>query len=227
MPRPKHNPYAELRPIVALLADLTHDELRDLADMLQSAMAKTAEELPLRKGLPPVGLILSGGWQYRDNPPLYTAPARRELKDAYEAAYDLNNNATWLIVDFARVLCDALAPIKDRKQHDNQPTARGSIEAKYIPRWVSVDDGQPEQRLYGPYLYYRYLATGGDKDKKKKRQKNQYIGAPSLAVLYLATEPGSTERRELEALIIAAHKAGTIEALTKQLVLEDKPKSEE
>src|SRR5688572_23181382 len=89
------DPYAPVRAVLHHLAGLTHDELRDLADMLLADDADDPRRIPPRHGLPPLNpqdghhLILYGGWQYRDEPPLFTSPARTELVDAYESTDDL------------------------------------------------------------------------------------------------------------------------------------------
>lgn len=233
MPRPKKDHFAPLRPIVQMLSRLTHDEARDLADMLQADIEP--DRIPSRKGLPPLDverghpLILEGGWQYRDNPPFYTKPARRELRSAYQSASLLSPEAQWLIIDIARALQIALAPVeKRRRRGDGTPIAEGHIETKIIYRKVWNNDTQEvEKRPYGPYLYYRYWASAGDADRRRETWRSEYIGAQALALLFDQTDAGSEARRELERRIIQAHKTGTIEALTKALGVGDPEKPDE
>lgn len=217
----KHNPFAPVRAVIHLLASLTHDEHRDLADMLTADAASDWRGIPPRHGLPPLdperghALILDGGWQYRDDPPLYTPPARRELHDAYEATEALPPEARALVADVARQIQRALAPVAERRTaQDGTPLAAGTIQAKIIRRKVlNLDTGETEIKSFGPYLYYRYWQSGGNADKRGKRLKNKYIGRQALAQHFDNTPPGSAERRELESRIIAAMHAGTLDTL--------------
>jgi hypothetical protein len=229
MPRKPKDHFAPLRPIVQQLGRLTHDELRDLVDMLQADRAAQDWDIPKRYGLSPVEpnkghpTIIYGGWQYRENPPLFTRESRAEFQATYAAIKEAAPEAQLLLEDVAIQLHHALAPIKERKLRDNSPTAEGSLEVKYIPHYVlNRDTGEREKRLSGPYLYFRYWTTGGDLNKRKRRQKNEYIGVQPLALLYDKTPIGSDERRALEDRIIAAYKAYTIDDLMDELGLKDK-----
>lgn len=228
MSQKKPDAFAPVLAVLPELARLTHDELRDLADMLTADLATDpTDHLPARHGLPPVNpadghsLILHGGWKYRDNPPLYTGAARIELQQAYERADDLPGEARALIRDVARMLQNALAPIGERRRDDTgQPLARGNIQTKIIRRKVlNIDTGEIEVKAFGSYLYYRYHASGGDADRQGKRLKNKYIGLPALAQLFDRTPAGSAERRALEARIITAMNAGTLDTLMIELGL--------
>jgi hypothetical protein len=219
--------FAAFAAVISQLARLTHDEHRDLADMLTADLADDWRSYPHRHGLPPVypddghNLILRGGWKYRDDPPLYTAPARDELQQAYASADDLPPEARRLIIQVARMLQNALAPIAERRRDpDGQPIATGNIQTKIIHRKiVDPDTGEVEIKAFGPYLYYRYLATGGDADKRGKRLKNKYIGLPNLAEQFDRTATGSPERRDLERRIIEAMHGETLDALMQELGL--------
>lgn len=224
MTRKRPDPFLPVRAVIRQLSHLTHDELRDLADMLIADAAFDADEprhIPQRHGLPPVDpegghtFILRGGWQYRDDPPLYTPPARDELHDAYESAEALRPEARALVADVAKLLRDSVAPVAERRiTADGTPLAEGTIQAKIIRRKVvDPDTGEIEIRPFGPYLYYRYWVSGGDSDKRGRRLKNKYIGRQALAQHFARTPAGSDERRELEARIIEAFKAGTVDRL--------------
>jgi hypothetical protein len=221
MSKKREDVFAPVRNFLPQLSRLTHDELRDLRDMLIADAAENVRGYPHRHGLPPVfpddghALILHGGWKYRDEPPLYTRAARQELHEAYEAAGELSPEAQALIVDIVAFGQRALAPVEKRKRTaDGTPLAKGTIHAKIIRRKiVDPDTGEVEIKPFGPYLYYRSWVTGGDADKRGKRLKDKYIGLPGLAQRFDATAPGSDERRELEARIIEAHQAGTLQAL--------------
>lgn len=232
MPK-KPDPYALLRPIVAQLTRLTHDELTDLYDMLAADSVTDSRLLPKRHGKPPVNpadghsLILYGGWQR--TPTDITEPARPELRSTYEAIKPLSIEARALIGDMVQALAQANAPVeKRRRKSSGETSARGSIEARYINRNVlNLDTGEVERRAFGPYLYYRYWATGGDHNRRGKRLRNEYIGRQTLAVMFAATEPGSQERRDLEDKIIAARKAGTLDTLMLELGLKPAPADDE
>lgn len=232
MPKPKPDPYAALRPIVAQLATLTHDELTDLCDMLRADAVTDSRLLPKRHGKPPVSpadnhtLILYGGWQYRRDPEAYTQPARVELQRAYADTRAQPPEARALIGDVAEALYRAHAPIEGRRRDaTGQAIAGGNIQARYIYRNVlNRDTLEVERRAFGPYLYYRYWTTGGNHDKRGKRLASQYIGRQTFAAMFDATEPGSAERRDLEARIIEAHRAGTLDDLMLELGLQpDEP----
>ena len=72
-------------------------------------------------------------------------------------------------------------------------------------------------KYFGPYLYYRYWVTGGDKNKSKRHLKNKYLGYKQLATIYDDTKPYSDKRRELESRIIAAMVAEELDELTEEL----------
>lgn len=220
--------FAPVRAVISQLATLDHDELRDLADMLTADAAADARHIPPRHGIPPLDpdsghtLILFGGWQYRDDPPRYTRAARPELQQAYDSADTLPPEARALIAQVARLLQNALAPIAERRRDmDGTPIATGNIQAKIIRRKVlDMDTGEIQIKPFGPYLYYRYLVSGGDADKRGRRLKNRYIGRQALAQMFDRTPAGSEERRDLERRIIAAFKAGTLDTLMMEMGLQ-------
>lgn len=209
----------DLRDVVHLLKSLNHDEHRDLVDMLSADIDPINP--PRRKGRPPVNpanghrLILSGGWQYRDNPPLRTRAARNAFVRAYKAASNLSDDFKRVIIDFAYLLKRANSAVPERRRGvDGKPIAEGTIQTKIIRRKiVDPETGAVEIKPFGPYLYYRFLASGGDADKRKSRLKNKYIGRIPLAQMFDRTPAGSTERRDLERRIIEAFKAGTLDTL--------------
>jgi hypothetical protein len=81
-------------------------------------------------------------------------------------------------VAIARALAAALAPQIARRG------AAGSIQIKYryVPQFhldgtpVLDDDGNQVIKVFGPYLYLRVWATGGDQARRKSRVKSVYIG---------------------------------------------------
>jgi hypothetical protein len=227
MPRRTKDHFAPLRPIVQQLGRLTHDELRDLVDMLQANRAVQDRDIPKRYGLPPVDpekghfTILNGGWQYRDDPPHYTHAARVEFRQTYAAIQGLHPDARLLIEDMANELRRALQPVPELLvRQDGSKLAVGTLQTKYIYRKKYDRDLNEVVKVpYGPFLYYRYWTSSGDHDRRKTRMANEYIGKTTLALMFDSTPPGSEERAALQARIIAAHKAGTIEALMLELGL--------
>jgi hypothetical protein len=178
---------------LAMLGALTHDELTDLIDALDDDDHVAGVYLR-RKGNPPI-------------PPLTIWAQVARLSTADRA----------IIRAAAQLLRATLAPNR-RTDANGQTLACGTIEAKFITRpRVNWETKEVEILPHGPYLYYRTWATGANHNRRGRRLTNQYIGRKELAILYAATEPDSPERRALEARIIDAYHAGTLDDLEREL----------
>lgn len=149
---------------------LTYDDLIDLIDLVEDGFMGVKKVSSRRRGKTPLDKIILTG----------------SSKSAYQlfAGLKAPDRRAGLIV--AKALRDTKnLKTKKRRKADGQALAKGSIVLKTVRRMVMVskDPVRFDWVYFGPYLYLRLWATGGEYDpvrrEYQKRLKSYYIGGNS------------------------------------------------
>lgn len=177
----------ELAAALSELQHLSFDDLTNFVDLADDAL----------------GVKRVAG-RRRGKTPLDHLPTGAESQ-AWYAARRLSKADLQIVRDMAATLRDALKPQEKRRRNETgQAVARGYVQVKYITRPVlNLDTGEIEDKTFGPYLYLRVWATGGNRDRQGKRLKSKYIGMRTLAAAFEAGHVTGDE-------IIDAYEAGTL-----------------
>jgi hypothetical protein len=184
----------ELATALSELQRLSYDDLTNFVDLADDALG-VKRVAGRRKGKTPLDRLPAG-----------------DERQAWYAARRLSKDDLRIVRDMAATLRDALKPQEKRRRDESgQAVARGYVQVKYITRPVlNRDTGEVELKTFGPYLYLRVWATGGNRDRQGKRLKNRYIGMKTLAAAFEAGHVTGDD-------IIDAYEAGTLPDLQKQV----------
>jgi hypothetical protein len=163
----------DLKTAVRAILPLSHDELLNLFEFL--AHERHEENKDYRTGF---------------TPRRGKMPPGEALAVIMPVAMGAKDDRLF-IDEIVRTLVEALQPVENRTRKADG----GHIQTKWIPRNVLELETDAEgkviaahvvRRYFGPYLYLRRWATAGDRDKRKSRLKNYYIGRKDLAVHFEA-----------------------------------------
>lgn len=185
----------DLRAALDALRRLQYDDLTDLLDLiaLRNEGPGAAQRRKGKKG----GALNFGS---------------AAALDAWQHVRALSDDDLRTVQGVAEALHRALAPqLQRRHTAEGQPEARGTVQLKTIPRKkLNLSTMEVETHIYGPYVYIRLWATGGDVDRRTSRLKSIYI--PNSKALALAYQAGDVTA----AAILDAYHNGTIYALCEQ-----------
>lgn len=160
-----------LTELIVILQQLDFDQLTDLMDMVDYVLLQKRSALTRRRGKVAMDEIRFNALQ-------------REAYNEFEALRPADRKAA---VAVANALLDAKRlKTKRRRKSSGEALAKGSIILKTVKRLVKIKENNVirfEYVNFGPYLYLRLWATGGEYDpvkkQHKKRLKNYYIGGQS------------------------------------------------
>jgi len=157
-----------IQDVITELSSKTFDQLTDLLDYI--AYAEATNELAKHDALA----------RRRGKDSMQTLSYRMQRDQAYQLYRKLSHADKATAKQTATVLQQALAPQLRRRN------ANGVIQLKYKINWlfdpisgapiIDEETGYHKRKDFGPYLYLRLWATGGNRDKQSKRFKSFYIG---------------------------------------------------
>lgn len=170
---------------MSAIAVMTHDQLRDALDYVQIViMQESGHEI--RTGLVSIRDVTEDGtydskavseyaqecaaYRLRSSNQYQQAQYKHRVEECIRAFNALPKAQQNQLYQIGRLRQQDTAPVAKRRiawSDDGNPQAKGSIRTKKI-RGVN-------------YLYYTYYLSGGDRDRRTKRVKSEYVGHSELA----------------------------------------------